>query len=73
MNAKEILLMKMTEPVFVENRPFSFKYFLSFEYDVKEYNFEHSTIRIIFLRLKKEKEIELDYISGVAFYTLKGA
>ena len=72
MNAEEIILMKMADIVFVEKRPFCYKDFLSFEYNNKEYKFEHGTIRNIFSKLQKRGDIELDYRSGPTFYSLQG-
>jgi hypothetical protein len=72
MNAKEILLMKMVEIVFVEKRPFCYAGFLSFEYEGQQYKFEHGTIRNIFSWLHKRGDIEYEYRSGPTFYTLPG-
>ena len=58
--------------VFIEKRTFSFKDFLSFDYEGQQYKFEHGTIRNIFSELKKEGEIERAYRSGPTFYTLPG-
>jgi hypothetical protein len=53
-------------------RPFSFKDFLCFEVDGKEYRMSHGTIRNKFLAFRKKGIIEPDCNSGIAFYTLKG-
>ena len=55
-----------------ENRPFSFKDFLCFEEDGKEYRMRHGTIRNKLLAFRKNGIIEPDYNSGIAFYTLAG-
>jgi hypothetical protein len=73
MNAKEILLMKMANLSFVDKTPFCFEDFKFFEYDGRQYKFEHGTIRNIFSKLKKEGEIEFIYRSGPAFYKIKGS
>jgi hypothetical protein len=55
-----------------ENKPFSFKDFLCFEEDGKEYRMRHGTIRNKLLAFRKKGIIEPDYNSGIAFYTLAG-
>ena len=72
MNAEEIILMKMADIVFVEKRPFSFRDFLSFEYEGRPYKFKHGTIRNIFSTLQERGDIEYDYRAGPTFYTLPG-
>lgn len=67
-----VMFKHMHHIVTVENRPFSYRDFLSFIVDDTEYSLEHGTIRNKFLQFKKEGKIELDYTSGIAFYTLKG-
>jgi hypothetical protein len=71
-STEEILLEKMAYFAFIEKRTFSFKDFIFFEHNRKEYRFEHGTIRNIFSRLKEMGKIELVYNTGIAFYTLKG-
>jgi hypothetical protein len=58
--------------VLVEKRPFSFKDFLSFEVNGKEYNMEHGTFRNKISKLNRNGTVELVYNSHIAFYTLKG-
>jgi len=72
MSAVDIFLEHMAVIVFIEKRTFSYKDFLSFEYNSKEYKFEHGTIRNIFSKLKQEGKIERVYRSGPTFNTLKG-
>lgn len=58
--------------VLSEGRPFSFRDFLQFTIDGKIYKIAPGTFRNRVLALKKAGVIELDYNSGIAFYTLKG-
>lgn len=58
--------------VLVEKRPFSFKDFLNFEVNGKEYKMEHGTFRNKISKMNKNGIVELDYYSHIAFYTLKG-
>ena len=58
--------------VLVEKRPFSFKDFLRFEVNGKEYKMEHGTFRNKISKLNKNGTVELLYNSHIAFYTLKG-
>ena len=58
--------------VLVEKRPFSFKDFLRFEVNGKEYKMEHGTFRNKVSQMNKNGIVELDYYSNIAFYTLKG-
>ena len=55
---------RMAYIVFHENRPFSYSDFLDI--------MKHKTFRNKILELKKKEIVELDYNSGIAFYTLKG-
>jgi hypothetical protein len=57
--------------VFQEHRPFSFRDFLHFEVNEREYNMKHGTFRNKISSLMKKGEVELSYLSGPAFYTLK--
>lgn len=72
MNSDDIFLERMANLVFIEKRAFSYKDFLLFEHDGKEYKFAHGTIRNIFSKLTKLNKIELVYNAGIAFHTLKG-
>jgi len=58
--------------VFTEKRPFSYLDFLSFEIDGKEYGMTHGTFRNTVSKLIKDGELEREYRSGLAFYTIKG-
>jgi hypothetical protein len=58
--------------VFSDCRPFSFRDFLQFEVDGKEYCMAIGTVRNKISTLRKSGEIEFEYNSGTAFYTLKG-
>ena len=55
-----------------EYRPFSFKDFLKFSVDGKDYKMVHGTFRNMIGKLIKDGKVELVYISRIAFYTLKG-
>ncbi len=67
-----IILIRMFEIVNFEKRPFSYRDFLSFDYQGITYRFKHGTIRNIFSKLVKQDKIEHVYTSTAAFYTLKG-
>jgi hypothetical protein len=67
----DAMLEHMAYIVLVEKRPFSFKDFLSFEVNGKEYKMEHGTFRNKISKLNKKGIVELDYNSHIAFYTLK--
>jgi hypothetical protein len=63
----------MTNIVFTEQRPFSFIDFLPrFEVNGREYTIDYGTLRNKFSQLRKKGEIQLDYKSKQAFYTMKG-
>jgi hypothetical protein len=62
----------MNNIVFEEHRPFSYRDFLSFKIDGKEYGMEWGTFRNKVSLLKKADKVELEYRSGLAFYTIKG-
>jgi hypothetical protein len=62
----------MAQIVFTENRPFSYRDFLVFEVEGKEYRVKHGTFRNKIGTFKKAGKVELDYNAGTAFYTLKG-
>jgi hypothetical protein len=66
------MMQHISHIVFTEKRPFSYRDFLSFEIDDKEYEMDHGTFRNKVLKLKKEGEVELEYRSMLAFYTIKG-
>ena len=54
-----------------DHRPVSFLDFMHFEVEGKEYTMTHGTFRNKISELRKEGVVELDYNSGIAFYTLK--
>jgi hypothetical protein len=59
--------------VFLENRPFSYLDFIpKFEVNGTTYAMKYGTLRNYFLKLRKNGDIELDYRSKQAFYTIKG-
>jgi hypothetical protein len=58
--------------VFQEHRPFSYRDFLHFEVEGKEYGMAHGTFRNKISRLIKVGEVEISYNSCLVFYTLKG-
>jgi hypothetical protein len=59
--------------VFLENRPFSYLDFIpEFEVNGTPYTVKYGTLRNYFLKLRKNGDIELDYRSKQAFYTIKG-
>lgn len=62
----------MANIVHCESRPFSYRDFMLFEVDGKEYRVTHGTYRNKISRLKKAGKVELSYNGGMAFYTLKG-
>ena len=72
MNSIDIFLERMANIIFLENRPFCYKDFLSFELNGKEHRYTHGTIRNNFSTLKKQNSIEFVCQSPEAFYTLKG-
>ncbi|MBV9176508.1 MAG: hypothetical protein JO297_05675 [Nitrososphaeraceae archaeon] len=55
-----------------EHRPFSYRDFLRFTVDEKEYEIAHGTFRNKISKLIREGKVEIVYYSGIAFYTLKG-
>jgi hypothetical protein len=57
--------------VFQEHRPFSYRDFLHFEVGEREYKMKHGTFRNKISSLRKKGEVELSYVSGPAFYTLR--
>lgn len=57
--------------VFQEHRPFSYRDFLHFEVDEREYKIKHGTFRNKISSLMRKGEVELSYVSGSAFYTFK--
>jgi hypothetical protein len=72
MGSETIIFDKMKEIVYEENRPFSYKDFLSFRLKGSCYSYKHGHIRNIFSSLKKKGLIEFVCRSPQAFYTIKG-
>jgi hypothetical protein len=62
----------MNNIVFEEHRPFSFLDFQRFEVDGKVHTMVNGTIRNKVSQLMKADKVEREYISGHAFYTIKG-
>ncbi|MGI0042395.1 MAG: hypothetical protein ACRD47_01680 [Nitrososphaeraceae archaeon] len=63
---------KIREIVILEERPFSFLDFKSFEVDGMRYELKHGVVRNYLSKLTRSGEIKFAYNSGVAFYTLPG-
>jgi hypothetical protein len=68
----DAMLEHMAYIVFEERRSFTFKDFLRFTVNGKEYKMKHGTFRNKILKLNKKGVVELLYNSHIAFYTLKG-
>jgi hypothetical protein len=69
----EAMLTHMNYLINVEKRPFTFKDFVSFYVDGKEYNMKHGTFRNKISLLKKPDKVKFVFNSaGLTFYTLKG-
>src|SRR5215208_5335559 len=58
--------------VFTQHRPFSYRDFQTLEGDGKNQNMANGTFRNKISQLIKAGKVEREYISGLAFYTLKG-
>jgi hypothetical protein len=58
--------------VLEEHRPFSYRDFLQFKVDEKEYKVAHGTFRNKISKLIRTQKVELAYNAGTTFYTLKG-
>jgi hypothetical protein len=70
---EQAMTERMADIVFLEHRPFSFIDFLpEFEVNGKVYSIDYGTLRNKFSKLRKKGDIELDYRSIQAFYTIKG-
>ena len=66
-------MMKYISHIVLEDhRPFSYRDFLRFEVEGKEYRMQHGTFRNKISQLICEEKVELSYNAGIAFYTLKG-
>jgi hypothetical protein len=57
--------------VFTEHKPFSYRDFHTFEVDGKMHNMSNGTFRNKISQLIKAGKVEREYISGLAFYTIK--
>jgi hypothetical protein len=57
--------------VFTEHKPFSYRDFQTFEVDGKMHNMSNGTFRNKISQLIKAGKVEREYISGLAFYTIK--
>jgi hypothetical protein len=69
----EALMERMGHIVFLENRPFSYLDFIpEFEVDGKEYSIGYGTLRNQFSKLRRKGEIEIEFRTKQAFYTIKG-
>jgi hypothetical protein len=55
-----------------EKRPFCYLDFLEFEVDGKKYSMTHGTFRNKISQYVRNGYAQLEYISGPAFYSLKG-
>ena len=73
MSELDTAMMKyISHIVLEEHRPFSYRDFLRFEVDDKEYGMQHGTFRNKISRLMHARKVGLAYNAGIAFYTLKG-
>lgn len=68
----DAMLEHMANIVYDEKRYFTFKDFLNFSVNEKNYKLKYGTIRNYFSKLKKNGEIDFVYNSSISFYTLKG-
>lgn len=58
--------------VLTEHRPVTYKDFLTFTVDGKQYEMKHGTFRNKISALVKEGHVEVDYNSNLTYYTLRG-
>jgi hypothetical protein len=68
----DVMEQHMAYIVFKEHRPFSYRDFLQFEVEGKEYEMVHGTFRNKISKLIKAGVVESSYNSCLTFYTLKG-
>src|ERR687887_2187631 len=66
------IMKHISHIVLKEHRPFSYRDFLRFTVDEKEYEIAHGTFRNKVSQLIHAQKVELAYNAGIAFYTLKG-
>src|SRR5262245_15198248 len=66
------MITHIHEIVYEGHRPFSYRDFIKFEVDGKEYKIAHGTFRNNVSSLMKEGLVEVSYKSNITFYTLRG-
>jgi hypothetical protein len=66
------MLEHMAYLVLTEHRPVTYKDFLTFTVDGKQYEMKHGTFRNKISTLVKEGHVEVDYNSNLTYYTLRG-
>jgi hypothetical protein len=71
-NLDDAMIEQMAYLVFRERRPFSYLDFLSFEIDGQQHKMARGTFRNKVSKLVRNGQVEVAYMSGLAFYTLKG-
>ncbi|MGA9840926.1 MAG: hypothetical protein WBQ25_01280 [Nitrososphaeraceae archaeon] len=64
--------VRMQRIVRVEKRPFCYRDFLEFEVDGKKYSMTHGTFRNKISQYVRNGYAQLEYYSGLAFYSLEG-
>ena len=69
LSPEERLLTKISEIVYNEQRPVSFKDFLSFELNGQKYEYTHGYLRNLISKLFRQDKIEVVCKSPQAFYT----
>jgi len=70
---RDIVMQRIQDIVSNENRPVNLLDFLpSFEIEGKKYHIAHGTLRNIFSSLRRTHQIQIDYKTKQAFYTLPG-
>jgi len=68
----DAMMQHMRYIVFTKKRPFSYRDFQTLEVDGKNQNMANGTFRNKISQLIKAGKVEREYISRLAFYTLKG-
>jgi hypothetical protein len=71
-DTQRALLEHLAAIVLTEHRPATVQDFLNFQTNGKSYSLQASTVRNYISHLSRLGEVELDYYSGCAFYTLPG-
>ena len=69
---EEAMLKQMHHIVKIEHRPFSHLDFTSDKVKGQPYSMKYGTFRNKISKFMMTGEVELEYNSGLAFYTLKG-